>query len=307
MKKCKIIMNPHSGKKKKTNYRAMYDILRKHGYDGEILYTKAAKDATKIVEELPDDIDLVISAGGDGTLNEVVTGDMHRKKKLTLANLPLGTVNDVGSMYGLTKNTLNNLEAILSGTTKKIDVCYINDEVFVYVACLGDYIDMAYATPRELKKNYGKLGYIMYGLKQLLTKKIHQYEVKYTVNGKTHTGHYSFFFITNSSRVAGVNDIYYDIKLDDDMFEVAMAKVRRKAEMFRILATMLTTDIDKVPGITYYQTNEIEIEFLNPPKSSWCIDGEEYKSTSTKFNLKVVKGPKMMMPKENVKRLFKDE
>ncbi|MBQ6477606.1 MAG: diacylglycerol kinase family lipid kinase [Bacilli bacterium] len=304
MKKCKIIMNPKSGKKKKTNYTALYDILRNHGYDAEIIYTKAAKDATKIVEELPNDIDLVISAGGDGTLNEVVTGDMHRRKMLTLANLPLGTVNDVGNMYGLHQSTLKNLEAILNGVPKKIDVCYINDTVFVYVACLGDYTDMAYATPRDLKKMYGKFGYIMYGLKQFLTNKIHNYNIRYTVNGKTYTDDYSFFFITNSSRIAGVDDVYYDIKLDDNMFEVAMAKIRRKKDMFKLLGMMFTSDIENIPNITYYQTSSIDIEFLNPPKTSWCIDGEEYKSTSTKFSLKVIKGPKMLMPKVNLDRLF---
>ena len=304
MKKCKIIMNPKSGKKKKTNYTALYDILRNHGYDAEIIYTKAAKDATKIVEELPNDIDLVISAGGDGTLNEVVTGDMHRRKMLTLANLPFGTVNDVGNMYGLHQSTLKNLEAILNGVPKKIDVCYINDTVFVYVACLGDYTDMAYATPRDLKKMYGKFGYIMYGLKQFLTNKIHNYNIRYTVNGKTYTDDYSFFFITNSSRIAGVDDVYYDIKLDDNMFEVAMAKIRRKKDMFKLLGMMFTSDIENIPNITYYQTSSIDIEFLNPPKTSWCIDGEEYKSTSTKFSLKVIKGPKMLMPKVNLDRLF---
>ena len=56
MKKCKIIMNPQSGKKKKVNYHAMYDLLRKHGYDGEIIFTQGAKDATRIVEELPNDV-----------------------------------------------------------------------------------------------------------------------------------------------------------------------------------------------------------------------------------------------------------
>ena len=67
-------MNPESGKVKKLdNKKDFYDILRKHGYDAEIKYTKQKKDATKIVKELDDDIDLVISAGGDGTLNEVVT------------------------------------------------------------------------------------------------------------------------------------------------------------------------------------------------------------------------------------------
>ena len=304
MKKCKIIMNPQSGKKKKVNYHAMYDLLRKHGYDGEIIFTKGAKDATRIVEELPNDIDLVISCGGDGTLNEVVTGDMKRKHKLTLANLPLGTVNDVGNMYGLNKGILENLELLLSGKPKKIDVCYINDSAFVYVACLGDYIDMAYSTPRELKAKYGKLGYVLYGVKQFITKKVHHYKVRYTVNGKTYEDDLSFFFITNSSRIAGFNDVYYDIKLDDGMFEVAFAKINRKKDMFSTLIQLGTKDIKDVKEVTYYRTKEIEIEFLDPPKSSWCIDGEEYKYTGTTFNLKVVQGPKMLLPKDNVKLLF---
>ena len=304
MKKCKIIMNPQSGKKKKVNYHAMYDLLRKHGYDGEIIFTQGAKDATRIVEELPNDVDLVISCGGDGTLNEVVTGDMKRKHKLTLANLPLGTVNDVGNMYGLNKGILENLELLLSGKPKKIDVCYINDSAFVYVACLGDYIDMAYSTPRELKAKYGKLGYVLYGVKQFITKKVHHYRVRYIVNGKTYEDDLSFFFITNSSRIAGFNDVYYDIKLDDGMFEVAFAKINRKKDMFSTLIQLGTKDIKDVNEVTYYRTKEITIVFLDPPKSSWCIDREEYKYTGTTFNLKVVQGPKMLLPKDNVKLLF---
>lgn len=304
MKKCKIIMNPQSGKKKKVNYHSLYDLLRKYGYDGEIIFTKGEKDATKIVEELPNDVDLVISCGGDGTLNEVVTGDMKRKHRLTLANLPLGTVNDVGNMYGLNKGILENLELLLNGKAKKIDVCYINDSSFVYVACLGDYIDMAYSTPRELKAKYGKFGYIMYGIKQFLKRKVHHYRVRYTVNGKTYEDDFSFFFITNSSRIAGFNDVYYDIKLDDGMFEVAFAKIKTKKDMFTTLIQLGTKDIKDVNEVTYYRTNEIQIEFIDPPKTSWCIDGEEYKYIGTTFNLKVVQGPKMLLPRDNVKILF---
>ena len=304
MKKCKIIMNPQSGKKKKVNYHSLYDVLRKYGYDGEIIFTKGAKDATRIVEELPNDVDLVISCGGDGTLNEVVTGDMKRKHRLTLANLPLGTVNDVGNMYGLNRGVLENLELLLSGKPKKIDVCYINDSAFVYVACLGDYIDMAYSTPRELKSKYGKLGYVLYGVKQFIKRKVHHYTVRYTVNGKTYEDDYSFFFITNSSRIAGFNDVYYDVKLDDGMFEVALAKIKTKKDMFTTLIQLGTKDIKDVNEVTYYRTNEIKIEFIDPPKSSWCIDGEEYKYTGTTFDLKVVQGPKMLLPKDNVKLLF---
>ena len=70
MKKCVIIYNPASGKKKKdhNNIQVFYDILRKHGYETEIIFTSKQKGATEIIKEL-DPVDLVISAGGDGTLN----------------------------------------------------------------------------------------------------------------------------------------------------------------------------------------------------------------------------------------------
>ena len=305
MKKCVIIMNPESGKvKKMDNKNVFYDILRKHGYDAEIKYTKAKNDATEIVKDLEDDVDLVISAGGDGTLNEVVTGNVLRKKKLTLANLPMGTTNDVANMYGYTKDYEKNLEILLSGVKKKIDVCYIEDEVFVYVACLGDYIDMAYNTPRRLKKKFGKLAYIMYGLKEI-GKKMNRYDIKYKIDGKEYSGNYSFIFITNATRVAGVDDIYYDVKLDDNMFEIALANPKNKAEVLKMLVQLTTRDVKNVPGITYYQTDNLEIEFLNKPKTSWCVDGEEYKIDKSKFKFRVEKSIEMLMPKENVEKLFK--
>ena len=202
MKKCVIIMNPESGKKKKIkNYKDFYDILRKYGYDTDIIFTKARGDARNIIQAIDDNTDLVISGGGDVTLNEIVSGNMMRKKKLVIAPLPMGSVNDVGNMYGLNKSVFQNLEILLQGKAKKVDICYIDETPFVYVACLGDYIDMAYATPRSLKKRYGKIAYIMYGLRQLRNK-INRYEIKYKIDGKEHHGTYSFIFISNSSRIA---------------------------------------------------------------------------------------------------------
>lgn len=307
MQKCVIIMNPESGKKKKiANYNFFYDIFRKYGYDTEIIFTNAKGDATKIIQGLDDEVDLVISAGGDGTLNEVVTGNMLRQHRLLVANLPMGTTNDVGNMYGYTKDILKNLELLLNGKEKKIDVCYIDNKPFVYVACLGDYIDMAYNTPRELKKKYGKLAYVMYGIKELKPK-LHSYNIKYKVEGKEYSGKYSFLFITNSSRVAGVNDIYYDMKLDDNKFEVAFADVKNYRDIVKIFLMMTVLDIKDIPGITYYKTNDLEIEFLDQPKTSWCIDGEEYETKGKKFVFRVEKGMEMLMPRRNIKRLFEEE
>ena len=307
MKKCVIIMNPESGKKKKIKtYQDFYDILRKYGYETEIIFTKAKGDGKKIIQGIGDDIDLVISGGGDGTLNEIVAGNLKRNKPLTIAPLPMGSTNDVGNMYGLNKSVLTNLETLLKGKSKKVDICYINDTPFVYVACLGDYIDMAYATPRELKKRYGKIAYIMYGIKQIFNK-ISQFKIKYKIDEKEYEGTYSFIFITNSSRVAGQPDVYYDVKLDDNMFEVALAKVKNKKEMIRALVLLSTMDIRDIPDITYYRTNNFEIEFLDKPKKSWCLDGEEYKEGTNKFVFRVEQNMKMQVPRENIKKLFESK
>jgi len=307
MKKCIIIMNPESGKKKKIDsYKNFYDILRKYGYDTDIIFTKAKGDAKNIIQAIDKDVDLVISGGGDGTLNEIVAGNLLREKSLTIAPLPMGSTNDVGSMYGLESGIYNNLEKLLKGKAKNVDICKLNDTPFVYVACLGDYIDMAYATPRRLKERYGKIAYIMYGLKQFRNS-INQYDIKYKVDGKEYEGTYSFIFITNSSRVAGQPDVYYDVKLDDNMFEVALANVKNKKEMLKMLVLISTIDVKKVPNITYYQTDNFEIEFLTKPKTSWCIDGEEYKSDEMKFKFTVDKKMKMQVPKDSVNKLFDKE
>lgn len=300
-------MNPESGKvKDKQKVKNVYDILRKYDYDGEIRYTKKMGDAAEIVESLDSSVDLVISCGGDGTLNEVVSGNLKREKKITLANLPLGTTNDVGNMYGLNGSMLSNLELLLKGKPKKIDVIKINDNPFVYVACLGDYIDMTYNTPRELKKKYGRIAYIIYGIKQLKNK-IHTYNIKYTINNEVHEGRYSFIFITNSSRIAGMDDIYYDIKLNDNKFEVALASVDRKKDMLKLLVMSQTRDIKDIPGVTYYQTDNLELEFIDPPKTSWCIDGEELKTSKVNFKFEIDRSTTMLMPRKNISQLFESE
>ena len=306
MKKCVIIMNPESGKKKKiTSYQNFYDVLRKYGYDTEIIFTRAQGDAEKIMKVISDDIDLVVSAGGDGTLNEIVSGNMQRDKKLLVAPLPMGSTNDVGNMYGLNKSVFENLEILLQGKPKKVDICYINDKPFVYVSCFGDYIDMVYETPRKLKKKYGELAYFLYALKQFRPK-INTHKVKYKIDGKEYNGEYSFIFITNSSRIAGQPDIYYDVKLDDKKFEVCLANAGSLKEMIKMMVLVTTVDVKTIPNVTYYQTDNFELEFLSKEKNSWCVDGEEYKVENNIIKFRLEQSMKMLVPSENVNKLFNE-
>lgn len=307
MKKCVFIYNPESGKKLlvKNPFKNFEKILNKYGYEMEMIATTAKGDAIKIVSEIVY-ADLVICAGGDGTINEAFTGNLKRKEKLLLGVMPIGTMNDIAMMYGYGKNLDKNLEMMLNGVIKNIDVCLINGKPFVYVACIGKFVNISYATPRKLKRTYGKLAYLIYGMGEI-SKEIEFYDITYKVNGVRYMGKYSFIFITNSTRIAGVNDIYPDVKLDDNMFEVALCNIKDKKEIISAFQRLIFKETETIPGITFYKTNNFEIEFDEDLENSWCIDGEEFVSDINRFSFSVDKSMSMLLPTRNVKKLFEEK
>lgn len=302
MMKCVLIYNPNSGKLTNRNdIKKLYKIFENYGYDVEIIYTEYKGHAKEITKKLKD-VDLLICAGGDGTLNEVISGNIERSKPLLLGHLPLGSVNDVAHMYGLTGSTTRNLVMLLNGVRKNIDVCLLNGNPFVYVACIGAWVDISYSTPRKLKEKYGKFAYAIYGIKQL-KQKLQFYNVKYTVNGETHEDRFSFIFITNSNRVGGVNNIYDDVKLDDNKFEVLLCDIKNKWDILRAVHYLTHRKLEDIPVFKYYKTDNIKLEFDEVPPS-WCIDGDELTHESKTFEIKINKDNDMLLPSKNIEKLF---
>ncbi len=303
MKKCAVVYNPESGRPKdKKDISNLPQILAANDYETFMYPTKASKDAIKIVHNLNQDMDLVICCGGDGTLNEGVTGNLLRENKILMAHLPVGTVNDVGTMYGFTKNMMVNAQLLLSGTVKNIDVCLINNKPFVYVACLGSYVDVSYNTPRNLKKKYGRLGYFFNAINELKDN-IKLFNLTYEIDGIKKSGTYSFIFVTNTCRIGGFNNIYSDVKLDDDKFEVILVSAKNKPELLKIAGLVLTSKIKNMPGVEYYKSNNFKVTFDSVPPS-WVIDGEEYSHNTKTFEFKINKEINMLLPKKNIMKLF---
>lgn len=306
MKKCVLVYNPESGKNKiKFNKQDLVKLAHDYNYQLSFEKTKRSGGATRIFERLSNTVDLAISVGGDGTLHEAIVGNLKRKKKLLLSHLPQGTVNDVGRMYGMTKNIQKDLESVLTGTIKNIDTCMINQEPFVYVACFGNFVNVSFDTPRNLKKRFGKLGYFIYALKTH-ARKVRQYHVSYTVDGKVEEGDFSFIFITNTNHVAGVNNIYSDVKLDDGLFEVVLCSAKNMTDIASLVTTILTTNNKRLKNVVYFKTDNLILDFEKVPKESWCLDGEELKHQASHFVFSVNKDINMLVPNKNVDKLFQD-
>ena len=305
MKKCVLIYNSKSGLGvNKIPFKRVTKIVNSYGYDLILEKTKRKGHAINIVKKLKDDVDLVIAAGGDGTFNEVVAGNLKRENKLLLAHLPIGTTNDVGTMYGFSKDIEVDLEWIFTGVKKNIDVIMVNNRPFIYCAAFGNFVNISYDTPRKLKEIFGRIGYLLFATKEL-NEKIRSYELKITENGKVHEDVYSFMFITNSNRVAGVNNIYPDAKLDDNKFEVLLCKQTSKPALINSLFYLKNNnDLHNIPGCEYYKLSDLTIEFKNKPEYSWCIDGEKLESNNKVFHFTINKDIYAVLPRDSVKRLF---
>src|SRR5574344_1174987 len=127
MLKCVVIYNPNSGRlTNRYDVKKIYKILENYGYDTEIKYTEYRGHAKEMTKKLKN-VDLLLCAGGDGTLNEVISGNIERRHPILLGHLPLGSVNDVAHMYGMTNNTIRNIVMLLHGAQKNIDVCLLNN------------------------------------------------------------------------------------------------------------------------------------------------------------------------------------
>ena len=206
MKTCELICNQESGKGIKG--KVLDEVIRKleeHGYETKIYFTEKNGDAKNYVKSIKK-ADLVLSIGGDGTFNEIVTGNYQRKDKLILSHIPVGTTNDIGHMLGLNKNIIKNVEKILDGEVKQVDLGIINNQPFFYVAGFGKFINVPYQTSRKLKKKLGHLAYLINGIKEFfqMTK---LYELEYKIDGVSYHGFYSLILISNANRISGFNNI----------------------------------------------------------------------------------------------------
>lgn len=304
MKKCVLIINPTSGRNKKIkDINKMISVLNEYGYEGEIKYTEYKGHATEIIENL-EKTDLVISIGGDGTFNEVMLGNFKRKRRILLAHLPHGTANDIGAMYGYKKSIIKNLHLLLDGCEKNIDICTINGIPFTYCAAFGKLTNISYETPKSMKKKYGYLAYLIYGLKEIRGK-IKLYDIKYKIDDKEYQNKFSFILVSNANRIAGINNFYENVLLDDNRFEVLFCKLSSKKDIIKAMYHLTKSDIANVEGFEFHKISKLELEFNDKPNANWCLDGEKYDEINEKYNIDIIRNVKLLLPKKNINKLFK--
>ncbi len=271
-KRLLLLYNPHAGKSAFLRSLAkVIDSFVKEGWEVEAYPTQGPMDAVRKIKTMDPGITRVVAAGGDGTLDEVVTGLLLRKKQIPIGYLPVGTMNDFAASLGIPKGIDRQLEIALHGETSPVDIGLFNDNVFVYVAAFGAFTDVSYRTDQTLKKRFGAFAYYGEVLKELPS--IPSIPVEIEANGETIRDEVAFGMITNSLSVGGVRKITgKDVSLSDGVFEVTL--IRRPEnllEMQRLVNNGLSGKMDH-PLITTLKASHLIIRFEEAV--AWTLDGE---------------------------------
>lgn len=271
-KKMLFVYNPKAGKAQICSKLAgILDIFAKGGYEMTVYPTQRKGDAVEIVENRAPVYDIVVCSGGDGTLDETVTGMRNSGFFTPIGYIPAGSTNDFGGSLGLPKNMLKAAECIVDGKDFPCDIGAFNSDVFVYIAAFGLFTEVSYETGQDMKNVLGHLAYLLEGVKHLSA--IRSYPMKISYEDKVIEDDFMFGMITNSVSVGGFKRITgNNVKLDDGVFEVTLIKKPKNAiELNNIIMSLLNRDID-TDDMYCFRTDKLVCESGEP--ISWTLDGE---------------------------------
>ncbi len=277
MKRARIIYNPTSGRE--AIRRDLVDILNvyeKAGYETSAFATtaepnSALNEARRAAE---DGFELLVAAGGDGTINEVVNGIAPLEKRPMLAIIPAGTTNDYARALRIPReDPLEAAKVILKGKAAQMDVGQANDTYFINIAAGGSLSELTYSVPSKLKSMYGYLAYVVKGAEMLTRVAPMNLRVEYD-NG-VFEGQSSMFFLALTNSVGGFEQIVPDAQLDDGKFTLLVVKTTKFAEILQLISEVLTGKHVDNPNLLYVKSENVTIKPLDEnAKVMINLDGE---------------------------------
>lgn len=279
MQKLLFLMNPNAGQRKVNRVLAeIISIFNEAGYEVTVFVTTGPGSGTAIVERRARDYDLIVCAGGDGTLNETISGVLHSGADCPIGYIPCGSTNDFAATLKLSTNVLQAARDIVEGADRLYDVGTFNDRYFSYVASFGAFTRVSYTTPQNLKNILGHLAYVLSGIQEL--PQIRNIPMSLELDGEQVEGQFIFGAVSNSTSVGGVltlNPRLVDLR--DGKFEVTLVRMPKDmAELAACVAALQNQTYD-CAVITFRSVSSLTIR--QDPALNWTLDGERAEGAET--------------------------
>lgn len=272
MKKLLFIMNPVAGQKKAN--KSLPEILllfNQAGYEVITFMTTGTGSATQAVQELGGEADLIVCCGGDGTLNETVTGLLRAGLDIPVGYIPAGTTNDFASSLNLSGNVIQAAKDILEGEPVPYDVGRFGERYFSYVASFGAFTKASYVIPQNIKNALGHTAYVLGGISEL--SQIRKEHIRMEIDGQAVEDDFLFGAICNSTSIGGILTLDpKQVDMGDGLFEVLLVRSAQSLEELAECVRAVQSQKYNCEMITFRSARNVKI--WASPDMPWTLDGE---------------------------------
>lgn len=270
-----LIINPTAGKNRaRDNLFMLVNYFFLNDYHVTVFPTQAKGDACNFAAEFASYYDAIVCVGGDGTLNETVTGLMFfdAERRPLLGYIPAGSTNDFASTLGISNEMDKAAEQFCTGSPFHCDIGRFNGRYFTYVAAFGLFTDVSYETPQPLKNALGHAAYLLEGVKSLASVK--NYHLKITCDGEEIEDDFIYGQFSNATSIGGIMDIgRTGVQLDDGLFEVILIRMPANLIVLNsIVSSLMFQKIQDSPNIYFRRAKTITV--ISEIPLAWSLDGE---------------------------------
>lgn len=285
-KKLLMIVNPVAGTKRlRPLLLDVISIFSAGGFATTVMVTGRRGDAAEFAAR-GGDFDRIVCCGGDGTLNETISGMLNAGVTIPLGYIPCGSTNDFASSMGIPADIKKAAHAIADSMPLPLDVGEFDDSYFTYVASFGAFTAASYNAPQDVKNVFGHAAYVFEGIKDLGS--IKPYHVKLVADGRELSGEYVFGAIANSTSFGGIVKLKDElVSLNDGMFEVLLIKMPKMIGDLSVIINSLTSSRFDNDRFEFFKASELVVTPAEP--TAWSLDGE-YKRTEGAVRIRNLHG-----------------
>lgn len=271
LKKLLLIVNPVAGKKRLKNMLLdVVQIFARGGYATTVMVTGRRGEASDFAAH-GGEYDLIVCCGGDGTLNEVISGMLDHGVTIPLGYIPCGSTNDFATSMGISSDIKKAAESIANGLPLPLDVGKFGDRYFSYVSSFGAFTATSYTTAQDVKNILGHTAYVLEGIKDLQS--IKPYHLKFVSGDTVYEDDYVFGAIANSTSFGGIVKLKNElVSLNDGLFEVLLIKMPKTLADLNVIINALTTSNFENKRFAFFKASRLTITSDEP--IAWSLDGE---------------------------------
>ncbi len=306
--KAQVIFNPNAGQRdRRQELRAAMSYLEDQGWQLSLKETHGPEEATIYARQaVAEGCDIVIAAGGDGTVGEVANG--LAGSEVALGMFPIGTTNVWALQMGMPPfwplrrpSLLEAAKVLAEGHIRRVDLGQVNGRYFLLWAGVGIDAKVTEEVEPGAKKLLGGLAFVVAGI--VVAKEFAGTKVQVTIDGCEVNRRAILILASNAQLYAGIVRLAAQARLDDGLLDVLIFKGQGFPAILRHILSVLTNRHLRDPEVEYYQARRVEISAAKP----LSVHADDEPFTTTPVEISVVPGAlRVVVPQALPSGLFTD-